>query len=213
LSEADAIIYSTLVGVVALVAWLSWVRISGARQAEVASGDVSLEAVRRAVDRQLEGRELVYGVHQGRLSVKAQRMRIHDAEGGLLTEVVFHGVPLNGVLQSFTLDGREYRCVNEGLLSGRSLLCDVERNEVVLSCQHGTPRNSFFRARSDDELFQVQLGSVFKGYSTLKRNGQEAGRLFDAHLPDCRVRVLALEGPVLSRLEQCFLLLSLPGRA
>ncbi|MGZ8227641.1 MAG: hypothetical protein ACXWT3_13545 [Methylococcaceae bacterium] len=213
MNRADLIIYGTLVTLTILVILLARFGIRSTQQADSVNRQLTVDVLHCLAGTRLQNKLFVWGIWEGQLSIKEMRLILHDAEGALLTEIVFFHFPIDGVLQAFTLDGCGYECVNKDLLSGRSWLRDAQSGEIVLSCQHGVRYNAFYRATSDDELFKVKHGSVFKGYSVIMRNNSENGRLFNLQHPDCFVPVLTLGTPALSRLEQCFIFVSLPGKA
>ncbi len=211
-SYADLVIYGTLSTVAVIVALMSWWAIREERRREATDRHVTVDMVRRAAAARLQGGPFAWGIWQQLLSFRELRLRLHDDRGDPMTEITFFHVPLDGVMQAFTLDGRRYACVNEGLLRGRSWLRDEASGEIVLSCWHGTWRTDFYRGTDDDLLFSIRHGSFFTPHSPLLREGEELGRLFGVHEPHCHARVLSLRVPGLSRLEQCFVFVSLPGR-
>ncbi len=214
MKHADIIIYGTLLTVAVLVILIAWWGIRGARKLETIGRHLTVDKLRSVIGSDLQNGPFMWGIWQKLLSAKNFHLLLHDAEGVLLTKIVFSHLPMDGVLQDFTLNGRRYECVNEGLLTGRSLLRDAQSGEIVLSCQHGMRYNTFYRAKSDDVLFRIKHGSVFKGYSVIIRgDDSEIGRLFSVHHPDCYARVLSLCAPALSLVEQCFIFVILPGRA
>ncbi|MGZ8227796.1 MAG: hypothetical protein ACXWT3_14360 [Methylococcaceae bacterium] len=146
---AGLIIYGMLVTLTILVILLARFGIRSARQAESVSRQLTVDVLHSIAGTRLQNKLFVWGIWEGQLSIKEMRLILHDAEGVLLTEIVFFHFPIDGVLQAFTLDGRRYECVNEGLLSGRSWLRDAQSGDIVLSCQHGVRYNTFYRATSE----------------------------------------------------------------
>lgn len=211
-SDADLVIYGTLLTVAVIVALMSWWAIREERRRETTDRHVTVDTVRRAADARLQGGPLAWGIWQQLLSIRELRLRLHDDRGDPVTEITFFHVPLDGVRQAFALDGRRYACVNEGLLRGRSWLRDEASGEIVLSCRHRNWRTDFYRGTGDDLLFSIRHGTLFTPHSTLLRGDEEIGRLFSVYEPHCHARVLSLRAPGLSRLEQCFVFVSLPGR-
>lgn len=210
MKQADLVIYGTLLVLAVFVTLLSWYGIRSTQKAETAGPQWTVEELRKLAGSRLPDDQFVWGVWQGLLSIEKLRLVVRDAKGAPLTEIVFFELPMDGVLQAFTLEDRRYECVNEGLVSGRSWLRDAQSGEIVLSCQHRALSNTFYRATSDEELFTMKHGSVFKGYSSLLRGNTEIGRLFTLQHKEGKSLVLTGGMPLLSLLEQCFVFVSLP---
>ncbi|AMW03735.1 hypothetical protein GEMMAAP_00485 [Gemmatimonas phototrophica] len=211
MTATDTTVFGLLAFFAVLMALMAWWGIRLARRAERENAAATVHDVRAAAARHISGRDFAYVLLQGRLSAGTFTLNVHDANGALMTQATTHAVPMQGVLQTFTLDGRRYQCSTEGIMGRRVILREADTQQVVMSALHESLRVQFFRERSDDLLFEVKVGTVFAEYSTVLQQAQEIGRLVDANLAASRVRVLTLSGAELSRLERCFLLCRMPG--
>jgi type II secretory pathway pseudopilin PulG len=211
MTSTDATVFTLLAVIAGIVGGMSWGAVRRARRAERASATVSAQEVRAAAASEVRGQGYLYSLLQGRLSAGTWTQRIHADDGTLITEVTTPTLPRHGVLQTFDLDGRTYQCVSERLLGRRVVLRDAQSGEVPLSVEHSSLRVRFYRGRSDELMFEVKVGTVLTGDSTVQLHGLEVARLLDVNLAHCQARLLTPADPGLSRLAQCFLLARMPG--
>lgn len=206
-TTADLILYGTLLILLVVVILLAWwgIRVRAAQEAE--GRMLTATEVRQRVGHQLRGPRFMWGVWQGLLSATELRLRLHDENGALVTEVVFLHVPLDGVRQRFTLDGRVLHGIGAGGRSGRSLLLDAATGAVLLSSDNGTFRITVYRGDSDEVMFTIRRGFVGGGPTRIEKNQQETGRLLSLDRTSGYPPVLTFSDPDFPVLAQVFVYL------
>jgi hypothetical protein len=93
-------------------------------------------------------------------------------------------------------------------MTSRTHLCEVGREDVLLSAEHATFKTTFFRGEGPDVLFAVPAGSVLTRFLPVEANGEEIGKLIMGLRQDSSTRILTLPDGRWSTLEQVFVLAS-----
>jgi hypothetical protein len=207
LTQADLVIFSTLLIVSVLVVMMAVWGIRSRAELEEEGLELNAAEVRKRLGGQLLGPRFMWGVWQKLLSATELRLLLHDETGALVTEVTYFHIPLNGVLQSFTLDGRELQCVKAGVLSGRSVLRDAVTREVLLSCDSGTFRNTIYRGDSNEVVFTIKQGFVWGKSTTIVQNNKDAGLLLSLDETTRYPPVLTMTNPGLPLQAEIFVFL------
>ena len=206
MNERDILVLGVLIVLALLLGALSWWGIGLSRQAEAESQSLTVEQLRlSASSRWLPG-PMMWGVWLGLTTIKDKRLILRDASGTLVTEVVYHLLPLEGVIRHFDLDGERYEYVKEAPLSGRMWLRAASSGSIVLSCHYGVRFRTVFWGTSDTEIVRVHNPNLFSEIGALTHNGEKIGQL--SYERKYHARVLSLQRPSLSTLEQCFVMLT-----
>lgn len=204
--EPDIVIFSTFAVLAVVVGVGSWWAFRLARQAERESRALTAEQLRIAVQaRKLPG-PLMWGVWLGVNSISERRLILRDVTGTLVTEIHYVPLPLEGVIRHFAFEGKRYEYIKEAPFSGRMWLREASSGEVVLSCRHGVWYRTIFCGTSDTEIVRVHNPNVFSEIGKLTHKGEKIGQL--SYERKLHARVLSLQRPSLTLLEQCFVMLS-----
>lgn len=206
MTDADVVIYSTLIVLTIVVAALSWWGIRLSRQTEAESGALTIDKLRAAAGSKLLPGPLLWGTWLGVNSIHDRRLILRDGAGSVVTEISYVAVPLAGVICSFEFEGTRYEYLGEGVVSGRMWLRDANTSDVVLSCQHAVRVRTIFRGKSDIEIARLHNPGLISEVGDLTLGYQKIGKLF--YQRQCHARVLSLQRPSLSVLEQCFIMIT-----
>lgn len=178
MSEADLVIYGTLITLGILVLCLAIWGIRNARRAEIASRSITADWVRQwAGDNLQPGQAFVWGVWQKVLAAAQMDLHLHTDQDQPLMHIEFFTLPRSGVVERFSLAGITYDCVREGIITGRVLLRETQSQTVILSCEHKTLGARFFKGQENEALYSIKLPFLFKNYAKIMRGSQEISRL------------------------------------
>jgi len=206
MTEPDIIIFSTIAVLAILVGMGSWWGIRLARRTEQESRALTIEQLRIVAKGRLLPGPLMWGVWQGVSSIHEKRLVLRDTTGAVVTEIHYVLVPPDGVIRHFEFEGERYEYVKEAPVSGRMWLRKASSGKIVLSCWHGVRHRTIFLGDSDIQIAQVHNPNLLTEIGKLTHNGEKIGQL--SYERKCHARVLSLQGPSLSTLEQCFVMLS-----
>jgi hypothetical protein len=210
MNQTDLMIYGAIFAVVVVFVWMIRSKLRRIARDEAQSETLTIAQLRASVGSQLLPGPLMWGVWREQLSFKETHLVLRDASSAEVTKIVVPFAPMAGVQQYFELHGMRYESVQEGVVSGRTWLRDAQSGDVVLSCHHGWRSVTFYRGKSDVELCRIDVLRWIGSPLSITQGDVEIGRLITAY--ECSAQVLSLSAPSLSALEQCFVLLSLPGR-
>ncbi len=206
MSDTDLAVYGALIFIALCVGALSWWGIRLARQADAQSQALTVEQLRLSdPSRWLPG-PMMWGVWLGLTTIQDKRLILRDASGAWVTEVIYHPLPVEGVIRYFELDGERYEYVKEAPLSGRMWLRAASSGNIVLSCEDGLRFRTVFHANSEHEIVRVHNPNLFSEIGALTVHGEKIGQL--SYERQYHARVLSLQRTSLSRLEQCFVMLT-----
>jgi hypothetical protein len=205
-TQTDFIIYGTLITVVIVIALIAWWGIRSAHEAEAAATSLTAEKLRTIARSRLLPGPLSWGAWRDVNTVNQKRMEITDANDARITTVYFPPLPVSGVMEHFELDGKRYEIVNEGIVSGRVWLREAGTGDVVLSCTHHVGRITIYRGKTDIEVVRIHSPGLISEISKMMRGDEKIGHLF--YDRTCHVRVISLQRPSLSVLEQCFAMIA-----
>jgi hypothetical protein len=206
MTDPDLVIYGALILIALFVGALSWWAIGLARRTEAQSQALTVEQLRlSAPERWLQG-PMMWGVWFGLTTFDDKRLVLRDASGAWVTEVIYHALPVEGVIRYFDLDGERYEYVKEAPILGRMWLREASSGKIVLSCDHTVRYRAIYRGTSDSEIVRLHNPNLFTEIGALTLNGEKMGQLsFERRF---QARVLSLQQSSLSRLEQCFVMLT-----
>ena len=156
----------------------------------------------------LVGPGFVWAVWHQTTGVAELQMLIRNHRDDALSTVVTPTVVLDGVLKRFALDGKQYEVRKPGLMTNRTHLYEVGRDEVLLSAEHATFTTTFFRGDGSNLLFTVPAGSVLSRFRPVNAGAGEVGKLIVGLRQDSSVRILTIPEGRSSLLEQVFVLAS-----
>ncbi len=156
----------------------------------------------------LLGPRFVWAVWHKTTDIAALQMLIRNQRDDVLSTVVRPNVVLDGVVQRFDLDGKQYEIRKPGLMTNRTHLCEVGRDEVLLSAEHSTFKTTYFRGDGSSLLFTVPVGSVLSRFLPVEAGEGVVGKLIVGLRQDSSVRILTLPEGRSSLLEQVFVLAS-----
>lgn len=168
----------------------------------------------RAADVAAQTRELlagpgfVWAVWHKTTGVAALEMLIRNHRDDVLTTVVTPTVVLDGVLKRFDLEGKQYEIRKPALMTNRTHLHEVGRDDVLLSAEHATFKTTFFQGDGAQLQFNVPSGSALSRFLPVESGDGEIGKLIVGLRQDSSVRILTLPAGRCSLLEQVFVLAS-----
>ena len=178
MTEADWVIYGTLITLTVVVTLMSRWALRNARASEATAKTWTAEQVQRLAAPLLLDGPWIWGCWFGRAGISGLSLDLQTAQGQALCRIESPTLPRQGVRRHFELEGQRYECVSAGAFSSRSLLRVAGSGQVVLRGHHGLLRTRIERESGGEPVCELRLRSVFHRYSPLMRGEEEVGRLF-----------------------------------
>lgn len=209
MSNDEAMTYVAVIGAIVLcTVVLSVVAVRLRKATDAASLALRASDVVAQTRELLLGPSFVWAVWHKTTDVAAVQMLVRTHRDDVLSTVVSPTVVLDGVVQRFDLDGKHYEIRKPRVLTNRTHLYEVGRDEVLLSAEHSTFTTTFFRGDGASPLFTMSSGSALSRYRPLHAGDSEVGKLIVGLRQDSTVRILTLPEGRSSLLEQVFVLAS-----
>ena len=210
MTEADAVIFGTMICLAVVVALLSWYGIRINRQAEVEGGALTFDRLRTTVGPRVLPGPLIWGVWFAANSFNGLRLELKDRRDKPVTAIWFSPVPQDGVIQHFELEGTRYECVSGNLGSGRMWLRNASTGEVVLSARYRTLDVLVYQGKTDRLRVHIHRSGLISELGELTCGPEKLGHYFREMR--CHACVISLHTPSLTVLEQCFTMLCMTRR-
>jgi hypothetical protein len=209
MSNDEVVAYVTVIGgIVLFTAVLTVVAVRVRKAGDAASRALRASEVVAQTGNLLLGPTFLWAVWHNTSEAAAMHMLIRNHRDEVVSTIVVPSVVLDGVVKRFDLAGKQYEIRKPALMTSRTHLCEVGREDVLLSAEHATFKTTFFRGEGPDVLFAVPAGSVLTRFLPVEANGEEIGKLIMGLRQDSSTRILTLPDGRWSTLEQVFVLAS-----
>lgn len=206
MSQADLIIYGTLLAVALIAALLIWWGINSRKKQDALSRSLTADDIRELTRDERVGECFLWCIWQDRLSRTAFKLHVRDETGAELTVATRLFIPRHGVTVTYVVDGHPRECGWESLGSNRTLLKNADNGETLLACEHTLARERILDSDLTTERCQIQRLSLRKETRAVTMAGREIGQLFMVKKLHFHVLVLSVLPQTLTREEQLFIL-------